>query len=200
VLTEQQQTTPWEEKMHNFLISLLRRAIAGLSGLVLASGFAFAQTQVPADIQFPDSPSRVITMEDGSELDVYNARVVRTRGSQLTVRFGDSSEEYRYSVPYDFRFNIDGRRVGVRDLGEGDTLNVYVKREPGAEPMFYEVDESGAAPVVGASVAATAAPQEETQQVAMLPSTASPVPLVGLFGVLLLALGGIGFAVSRRLS
>jgi hypothetical protein len=181
---------------------MVRRAVAGLTGLLLASGIAFAQTQVPANLNFPDTPDRVITMEDGSELDVFQARVVRTRGSQLTVRYGDSSQEYRYSVPADFRFSIDGRRVGVRDLGEGDRLNVYVKREPGEEPMFYEVDESGAAPVAGATVAAAAmAPEEEPQQqVAMLPSTASPLPLVGLLGALFVGLGSLGFAVRRRLS
>jgi len=189
--------------MHNPLISILQRAFAGLSGLLLASSFAFAQTQVPADLNFPDTPSRTITAADGSELSVYEANVVRTRGSQLTVRYGDSREEYRYSVPADFRFNMDGRSVGVRDLGEGDKLNVYVKHEDSGS-MFYEYDESASgAAAMGASTAAVAAPapqEEAPQQVAMLPSTASPLPLVGVLGALFVSLGGIGFAVRRRLS
>ena len=188
--------------MNKSSISSLRRVGALVSGLLLASGLAFAQTQVPADINFPDTPSRVINAADGSELNVYEAHVVRTRGSQLTVRYGDSSEEYRYSVPASFRFKMDdGRRVGVRDLGEGDSLNVYVKHEPGSESMFYEYDESvvGAA-AMGAATAAVAAPAEEPAPVAMLPSTASPLPLFGLLGALFVGLGGLGFAVRRRLS
>jgi hypothetical protein len=186
--------------MQKFLFSLIGRTAAAAAGLALAAGIAVAQTQVSGDINLPDTPDRVISTADGAELNVYAARVVRTRGSQLTVRFGDSSEEYRYSVPADFRFNIDGRRVGVRDLGEGDTLNVYVRQAPGEEPMFYEVDESGAAPVVGAATAATTAPMEEPQQTAMLPSTASPLPLIGLLGAVFVSLGGLGFAIRRRMS
>lgn len=184
--------------------SLLRQAGVVLAGLFFACGAAMAQTQVPADINFPETPARVITAADGSELNVYEANVVRTRGSQLTVRYGDSREEYRYSIPADFRFNMDGRRVGVRDLGEGDTLNVYVKHEPDSGSMFYEYDESASgAAAMGASTAAVAAPapqEEPQQQMAMLPSTASPLPLIGLLGALFVSLGGLGFAVRRRLS
>ena len=188
--------------MKKSFFSLLGRAAAAAVGLALAAGIAVAQTQVPADLNFPDTPSRTITAADGSELSVYEAHVVRSRGSQLTVRYGDSREEYRYSVPADFRFNMDGRRVGVRDLGEGDSLNVYVKHEPGAESMFYEYDESATgAAAMGAATAVAAAPQEEEPaQTAMLPSTASPLPLVGLLGALFVSLGGLGFAVRRRLS
>ena len=88
--------------MKSPLLSLLQRAAAAAAGIALAAGIAVAQTQVAGDINLPDTPDRVISTADGAELNVYRARVVRTRGSQLTVRFGDDSEEFRYSVPADF--------------------------------------------------------------------------------------------------
>ena len=186
---------------HSF--TALSRALAAcVSALLFVSGSALAQ-QVSADVNFPDTPTQIITMDDGSELHKYSARVVRTRGSQLTVRYGDNLEEYRYSVPASFRFEMDdGRRVGVRDLGEGDMLNVYVKHEPGADSMFYEYDQSAgtAAAAMGASTAAVTAAEPAPSSTAMLPSTASPLPLIGMLGALFVSLGGLGFAIRRRLS
>ena len=70
---------------------------------------------------------------------------------------------------------VEEHRVGVRDLGEGDSLNVYVKHEPGSESMFYEYDESAAgAAAMGAATAAVAAPAEEPAPATTAESTRGP--------------------------
>mgnify|MGYP001813601551 FL=1 len=171
-------------------LSFARRLAACLIGLTLVSGATLAQ--VSENVVFPGKPDRVVDLGEGREIHVYDATVLRAAGNRLTVRF-THGETYTYDVPSDFRFKIDGRNVRTRDLNRGDTVTAYVTVHETAHHAIHHVDESGPAPVV----ISTATPEPVAD---MLPSTASPLPLIGLLGALFTALGGLGFAIRRRLA
>ena len=173
--------------MKRALMQLTRAGAAVLVGLTLVSGVAMAQTG--SNVVFPAEPDRTITLENGREVHVYNATVLNARGNRLTVRF-DNGERFSYTVPADYRFNIDGRMVRTRDLRRGDSLTAYVTVHQTAHHEIHHIDESGPTPVVVAS--AVAEPAD------MLPATASPLPLIGLLGALFAGLGGLGLAIRRR--
>jgi hypothetical protein len=109
------------------------------------------------------------------------------------VRYGNG-ERYTYDVPTDYRFDVDGRKVRTRDLGRGTELTAYVTVHEAAHHELVSIDESAGSATVVSSV--TPEPVADTET---LPSTAGPMPLVGLFGVLSLGLGFLVFAVRRRL-
>lgn len=180
--------------MNQLTLSLARRLAAGLLGLTMASGLAMAQG-VDNPLEGIE-PTRTVSLDDGTEAYVYEATVIQAVGNRVTVRFADGGR-HTYNVPSNFRFNIDGRMVPTRQLQRDDQLRVYAKFHPEADHEIVEVDESGAAPVVMASaVAEPTADPEPTA--AMLPSTASPLPFIGLFGLFCTALGGLGLAIRRR--
>lgn len=170
---------------------IIARGLAvAFAGLVLASGSALAQG-VPQDTPFPSVPDEVIDLGNDRKINVYKATVVSARGNRLTVRF-DHGERFTYDVPPDFRFDIDGRKVRTRDLNRGDRVSAYVTVHDNADHEIHHVEEAAGATTVIAS--STPEPVADS-----LPSTASPLPLIGLLGALSLGLGGLGFAVRRRL-
>jgi hypothetical protein len=160
------------------------------AGLLLASGNALAQ--ISQDTPFPSVPDRTIDLGGDRQINVYKATVMSARGNRLTVRF-DHGERFTYDVPPDYRFEIDGRKVRTRDLNRGDVLTAYVTVSNEADHEIHHVEESGGT----ATVIASTTPEPVTDS---LPTTASPLPLIGLLGALSLGLGGLGFAVRRRLS
>jgi hypothetical protein len=180
--------------MSEFILSYARRAGAFVLGLVLATGIAMAQTTT-SNIVFPEEPDRVIALDDGREIHEYKATVVSVRGNRLTVRYGNG-ERYTYDVPTDYRFDVDGRKVRTRDLGRGTELTAYVTVHEDAHHELVSIDESSGTAAVVSTVTPEPVADTETQT---LPSTAGPMPLVGLFGVLSLGLGFLVFAVRRRL-
>ncbi len=168
--------------------SMLRHVGVCLAGLTLGSGIALAQ--MSENLVFPDKPERTISLGDDREIHVYNATVRSARGNRLTVRY-DHGGIYTYDVPADFRFNMDGRDVRTRDLNRGDKITAYVTVHQVAHHAIHHIDESSGPVRVISSVKS-----EPTADV--LPTTASPLPLVGLLGGLFVGLGGIGLAIRRR--
>lgn len=171
--------------------SISRVLATAAAGLLLASASAFAQG-VSQDTPFPAVPDETIKLGDDREIHVYKATVISARGNRLTVRF-DHGERFTYDVPPEYRFEIDGRKVRTRDLNRGDELTAYVTVSQTADHQLVQVEESAGT----TSIVATTMPEPVAD---MLPSTASPIPLIGLLGALSLGLGGLGFAVRRRLS
>jgi len=87
------------------------------------------------------------------------------------------------------RVYVGGRKVRVRDLNKGAKVGLYLSLDKFFEPRLTEI----------AFAAEDEAPEqvyvEPVQEVAALPTTASPLPAVALLSVLLLAAG----LFSRRL-
>jgi hypothetical protein len=175
--------------MKKYFKSVTHLVSAALLGMLFASGSAMAQYN-EGDVVFPEPPDETIELGDGRTLYKYTATVVRARGNSLTVRYPHGTT-YTYETGDDFRVEIDGRKLRVRELQRGDELTAYVTASDTRdhEIVYYEPTTS--------SVVTTYTPEPIAET---LPTTASPLPLIGLLGALGISLGGLGLALRRRLS
>jgi len=186
---------------------MLKKMIA-VTGLVLAltSGSALEQekaessTVTCADLNWsaevlarnPDvaQTCTAVYEKDGRLYAKVPIEVVRTRGNTMTFRtlHTDGTRGDSRSVTMDpgFRAELGGRAYRVSDLNRGQQLNVYLPEDRFA--LIVE-DEDGPDHADAVDIEDTA-----------MPSTASPLFLVGLAGGAFLALGGVFTAVRRRLS
>lgn len=127
----------------------------------------------------------------GESYAKVDAEVVRAGVN--TIRFkllradGTKSETYERTVPNDFRVSIDGEATRIRALQRGQKLSFYLPEDRFTFDAPGEGDKNAMQSAAVNTAAAT--------KVAMLPSTASPLPLFGAFGALLVFVGGL---LSRR--
>ena len=181
-------------------------AVTGL-GLALASGSTLAQSSAQsstvtcADLNWsaevlarnPDvaETCRAVYEKDGRLFAQMQIEVIRTRGNTMTFRtlHTDGTRGDSRSVTMDpgFRAQIGGRSYRVSDLNRGQQLNVYLPEDRFALIMEDEdgPDHTDAVAIEDATV---------------MPTTASPLFLIGLAGGVLFGLGGIAGAMRRRLS
>lgn len=173
----------------------LSRCLYVLSAVGIASLAAHAVPAAAQETVFPVAPEEVIDLPDGSTVEVYKGTVQHVSGNRLTVRFPGGAH-HTYTVPPDYRFNIGGREVRARDLNRGDELTAYVTKHPTADHelvIIEEIEED----VYEVVESVTPEPVADS-----LPSTASPMPLVGLAGLLSAGiglLGLLGLRLRRRL-
>lgn len=129
-----------------------------------------------------------VVMKNGKMFARIEVEVMRVRGRTLTFRImnndGSSGGTYSQTVDTSWRARIGGQSLRARDLSRGQMLNVYM---PGDRWVVIHEDADG--PDEEDAIALTPA--------AMLPKTASPLPLIGLLGGMFLALGA-GLGVIRR--
>jgi LPXTG-motif cell wall-anchored protein len=116
------------------------------------------------------------------------------KGEQLVVNFKDGGE-VTLDPPDDLQLNVDGKRVPLASLRRGDALNFYIAEDRFAA-QFPETETVTARLIV----VPIASPEqvESEERMAALPSTASPLPLVALGGLLSLGLGGLLTLYRRR--
>ena len=176
--------------------------LAGACVALLFGQFAAAQTELScSDIQwdsvvtdeYPNIAKAcdAVMEKNGSMFARIEVEVQRVRGRTLTFKIlnndGTSGGSYKQTVESSWRAKIAGRSYRASDLYRGQKLSVYM---PADRWAVIPVDDDG--PDVADAVALTAAP--------MLPKTASPLPLFGLFGgCFMLLAAGIG-AIRRRVS
>lgn len=137
-------------------------------------------------------------------------RVVRTNPPySVTLQLADGTTK-TYKVPKDQKFNIDGQEKTVFDLRKNMEVTATAVTEHPAEVVEQASKVTGTAPpppqppptepIVGVILIEKApapppAPPTETkaeasaQPAPKLPATASPLPLIGLLGALILAAG-----------
>jgi hypothetical protein len=114
--------------------------------------------------------------------------ILRVRGRTMTFRIlnndGSSGGNYSQTVSTSWRASIGGRTFRPGELNRGQRLNVYMPSDRWAviQPDADGPDDEDAVALEPAQV---------------LPKTASPLPLIGLFGGMFLALGA-GLGVIRR--
>jgi hypothetical protein len=187
-----------------------------LGGLALALLSAAGLAQQPAAcerVEFSDEVMArfpniraacldVIT-KGGQQYAVVKADLVRATSRRITVRVrrpdGTRSDPVGINVDSGDRINVDGKALSIRDVAVGQELTAYIHvTDPGiALAPAEEVEVVEFTPVP-----ATPEPAPEPAAVASateMPSTATPLPLLGTIGVLLLALG-TGIAILRRRS
>jgi len=182
--------------------------------LLLLAGFAvspsaLAQGNCP-DIefssqmtsQFPniaDSCLEIVT-RNGEQFARLEAEIVRTTGNTVRARFqhpdGSYSDTYTIDMPADARVTIDGRQYRYRDLSRGQKVSVYLPSDRWA----FNIPEGDDFATESVATVAVVTPMRVSESTAMLPSTASPLPLIGILGGLFSALGFALVAVRRRFS
>lgn len=181
------------------------------SSLVLALVPAVAGAQQPAACQrvefsqevlarFPNIRQACLDVinKDGQEYAVVKADLIRVTARRMTVRVklpdGTHSEPRAIHVEPGFRLNINGKPTRVDEVAVGQELTAYVHvRDPGIALAPAEPGEA----VVFTPVPAEPEPDPVASTPAEMPKTATPLPLLGAFGIALLAFGA-GFAFLRR--
>ncbi len=118
--------------------------------------------------------------------------VVRVRGNRITFRplhtDGSKGESRSIQVEPSWRAEIAGRKYRASDLTRGQQLNVYLPEDRFALATT-DADGPDEADIVVIE-----------EEVVEMPTTASPLFLIGLVGGGLLALGGMLGGLRRRLS
>ena len=181
-------------------------AVTGLA-VALASGSAVAQEKAEstsvtcADLNWsaevlarnPDiaQTCTAVYEKDGRLFAKVPVEVVRTRGNTMTFRTihtdGTKGDSRSVTMDPSFRANIGGRNYRVSDLNRGQQLNVYLP-----EDRFALVVEDDDGPDHADLV--------DIDDATAMPTTASPLFLIGMAGGAFLALGGVFTAIRRRIS
>jgi hypothetical protein len=166
--------------------------LGGFATPAFAADCATAQFSDAVLARFPNIRAvctEVIT-KDGQEYAVVKGDLVRTGNNAVYMKFklpdGTKSDTRKIETRPEFRVQIDGKPVSVRNLAVGQELTAYVKvtepvmalaaAEPSEPVVAYPIEE--AAPAMAANTAE-------------MPRTASPLPAVAGLGALLLAFAGM---------
>jgi hypothetical protein len=190
-------------------IRKLLAAATMVFGAMLLVAPAQAQTMTCDDIvftgpvlsQFPNAKlfCTEVVQKDGKNYAHFNAEYVRHSGQDVTLRAkmpdGTYGDTVTVRAPEGQRIKINGRELRIRDLNRGDALDIYIPEDRWVA-VFQDTPEEfvEAATVEEYDIAPAAATASS------LPSTASPMPLVGLLGALFAALGfgGLSFRRARK--
>jgi hypothetical protein len=127
--------------------------------------------------------------------------VVRVMNNKVWLREKDGIKTY--TPPSDFMINIEGRKVPVTQLQPGMKVSATMVTSGPPEivsesEMKVYAQEAPPAPKPAPKPRPAAAPAPAPKP-AQLPSTGSPIPLIGLLALAFLALGA-GLAVLRRVT
>ena len=118
---------------------------------------------------------------------------VADRGRLVTINFRDG-DSLTLTPPENMALFINGRRTPVTDLRVGDELRFYVPQDTLAANFFESEAPTAQVQVVPIAPPVPAEPgllaQNQPAPGARLPRTASPLPLVGVAALALLAFGG----------
>lgn len=111
------------------------------------------------------------------------------RGRPITVDFREG-DRLTLSPPENLSIYIDGRRTSAANLRPGDQLNFYIPQDQLVATFFDGEPETATAQ----EAPITAEPEDtlartEPQSRSRLPGTASPLPMLGFAGLILLVLG-----------
>ena len=186
-----------------------------LTSTLLLAGLAAApaQAQVTCDDidftgqisdRFPRASDACLAVieRDGRQFAKFTAEVQRVRGNTIYAKFklpdGSKTDTYSFDMPADARVEIGGRNYRYRDLTPKTELNVYLP-EGRWEVHVPQSDDFATASAVAVATPMMASDDDESDMVAMLPKTASPLPLIGMLGGLLTSLGLLLYGIRRRL-
>ncbi len=172
--------------------------------LALSAGSVSAQDAAPtcADLNWsadvlaanPDigASCQAVYEKDGKLYAKVSIEVVRVRGNRMTFRplhtDGTMGDSRSVQLDSSWRAQIGGRSYRASDLMRGQQLNVYIPEDRFALAI-EDADGPDEADIVMIE-----------DEVVEMPTTASPLFLVGLAGGAFLALGGLLSGIRRRLS
>lgn len=147
---------------------------------------------------YPDAAKscREVVDRNGELFVKMKVRLTRSpNGNWATFKFlhPDGTDGPQYSAELDpsWRANINGRDYRLRDLARGQELSVYIPSDRWA--VHVEADDVMDDMIYPVAITTS----EPESSAAMLPSTASKMPLFALFGVLALIGAGM-IRLTRR--
>lgn len=155
----------------------------------------------PVASQFPNANEYCLDVaeRDNEIYAHFAAEVQRVSGNKAYIKFkhpdGSLSDTVAFDPPPDYRINIASRDYRVRDLGRGQELDVWVPSSRW-EAAFY--DDAANLKGAGTVAAVPIISGEDEYMAAALPSTASPVPLLGMLGAIFITLGAFLRWLRRR--
>ncbi len=127
---------------------------------------------------------------------------VENRGRSLTIQFKDG-DRIKVNPPENMTVDMLGRMTPVRSLGRGSVLNFYVPQDQLAAEFVAENALEVTPPLTisapGPERVALVPHARMVPAAPALPKTASPLPALGVGGVLILTLGGV-LTITRRLT
>ncbi len=182
-----------------------KKLVVGIGfALSLGMGQAMAQDAAPtcADLNWsaevlasnPDiaQSCKGVYEKNGELYAKVSIEVIRVRGNRMTFRpmHTDGSKGDSRSIVLDnsFRAEIGGREYRASDLMRGQELNVYMPQDRFALAV-EDADGPDAADMVVIE-----------EEMVEMPTTASPLFMIGLLGGAFVALGGILSGIRRRLA
>jgi RNase P/RNase MRP subunit p29 len=144
-------------------------------------------TQLTATIKTTHTPETVktVTVRDGE--------VLKVTGNTLWFREGGVNKAAK--IPSGFKFDVNGEKVPITDLRPGMKLTAEVVTTSERTVTDRDVQMAGSTPppppAPAAPAPAMAAAPEPAPAAAPveLPKTASPLPLIGVLGLALMAAG-----------
>jgi hypothetical protein len=187
-------------KKMNLKYGLVALVGLGFSANVSAADFTCSDiTFTPeayASYEFADKACLDIVDRDGGTFAKMTARIVAQTASGAHIRFrhadGELGPSHKSNLPEDFRTLLRGRSIKMKDLAVSQEVNIYVSNAYWATPVAAEVVEEvvEAAPPPPPPPPAPEPEWEPEPEPEMLPTTASVLPWLALFGSLFLVLGG----------
>ena len=164
------------------------------TGKVQSSTVTCADLNWSADVLAanPDIAAMCQTVyeKDGRLFAKTSIEVVRVRGNTMTFRplhvDGTKGDSRSVTLAPSWRAKIAGREYRASDLSRGQNLNVYLPEDRFALAIEDEVLEETDFVMI----------EDATE----MPTTASPLFLIGLVGGAFLALGGLLSGIRRRLA
>ena len=180
-----------------------KKLVIGIGfALSLGMGQAMAQDAAPtcADLNWsaevlaanPDvaKSCKAVYEKNGELYAKVSIEIVRVRGNRVTFRplhtDGSKGDSRSITVDNSFRAEIGGREYRASDLMRGQELNVYIP-----EDRFALIVEDADGPDVVDIIIIE-------EEVVEMPTTASPLFLIGLAGGAFVALGGLLSGIRRR--
>ncbi|MEJ2604384.1 MAG: hypothetical protein P8172_14045 [Gammaproteobacteria bacterium] len=187
-----------------------------MSGVLMVGAFSFSPAQAqmtcddlnfsaPMTQRFPDPNAACfeVISRDGRPYAQFKAIIERVRGNTVYAKFrlrdGGRTDTYRFDMPADARVNIGGRTYRYRDLNRGQEVNVYLPEGDWEVHIPETATFSTAAPTEVIVIRPVYEEPPAARSSSMLPSTASPLPLIGMLGGLFTGLGMVLFGIRRRI-
>ena len=179
----------------NLKYGLIALAGMGISANVSATDLTCSDVtftpEAYAAYEFIDKACLEIVDRNGGTYAKLTAKVVAQTGSGTHIRFrhadGDLGPSHKSNVPEKFLTHLKGADVKVEDLAVRQDINIYVGNDYWSLPVVEVAEAASAPPPPPPPPAPEPEPEPEPE---VLPTTASSLPLLALFGSLFLILGG----------
>ena len=182
----------------NLKYGLVALAGLGLSANVSAVDFTCSDITFSPEAyeayEFVDQACLEMVDRNGGVYAKFTARVVAQTPSGTHLRFrhadGELGPSHRYNPTEGFQTGVEGQTVELSEVAVRSDFNMYVPASYWAAPVA-EVAEVAEVMEAAAPPPPPPAPEPEPEpEPEMLPTTASSMPLLALFGSLFLVLGG----------